>query len=227
MKATVRFVLFCTICFFQTIQCKAGKSLFKIEKRYAYDEKPHEFKHYDECSHSFRKSFHGNLMKYNCMPRPTIVELITSSPSMLLIPSRVLVNRCSGECHAKQSCLATNSTHTTFEVQQMSILDDTLKCGVVHVEEHARCSCKCTVMKEHCNEKQIYKPGECMCYCINDEERERCNATPGRFWDDDQCTCQCHAKKDCSTGLVWVPEHCSCAKLMQDEENEVDIVYQD
>ncbi|XP_046394383.1 balbiani ring protein 3-like [Ischnura elegans] len=189
-----------------------------LGKRYAPHEKPHVFEEHAKCSREFMKSLSSVMMESNCMPRQKVVQIISHSTDTLIVPSKVVVNRCDGMCHAKQSCLATEMKEIPIVVQQLNLQDPAAmpKCGVVYVEEHLRCKCQCTVMKEHCNEKQDYQPGECMCLCMNDDDRRQC-LEEGKQWDDSTCSCQCPLEQECSTGEVWVHKYCSCAKLMGNE----------
>ncbi|XP_071453509.1 uncharacterized protein [Hetaerina americana] len=193
-----------------------------IMKRYAIDQKPHVFEEYAKCSREFMKTYNSVMMESICMPRKKVVEIISHSPDMLIVPSKIVVNRCDGMCHAKQSCLATDKKEIPVMVQQLNLQDANAmpKCGVVYVEEHLRCKCQCTVMKEHCNAKQNYQPGECMCLCMNNEERKQC-LYEGKNWDDSTCTCQCPLEQECTTGEVWVHKYCSCAKLMGNDGDNV------
>ncbi|XP_071452827.1 uncharacterized protein [Hetaerina americana] len=197
----------------------------EIAKRNAMEKDQHEFHEIGKCDRKFFKKFSKVMMSSNCMPRPVIVDLISSSPGILLVPSKVEVNRCAGECHAKLSCMPTNKTTIPVEVEQLHVLDELsgVKCGIINVEVHSRCRCECTVMEHHCNPKQLYIPRKCMCLCMNDEERKLCYSKgSGRFWNSSTCRCECLAERECTTGLVWVPERCSCAKLMADDMNSIE-----
>ncbi|XP_046395272.1 balbiani ring protein 3-like [Ischnura elegans] len=196
-----------------------------ISKRYSTAEDSHVFQELGSCDRKFFRKFSKVVMNSNCMPRPIAVDLIPESPYVLLVPSKVVVDRCSGECHAKLSCMPTNKTTMAIEVEQLNVLDENsgFKCGIVNVEVHTRCRCDCNVMEYHCNSKQLYFPKKCMCLCMNDEERRICHSKGGgRYWNANTCRCECHTERECSTGLFWIPERCSCAKLMPEELNTIE-----
>ncbi|KAG8226109.1 hypothetical protein J437_LFUL006738 [Ladona fulva] len=159
----------------------------QITKRSLQSERPPRFESFRECNRSFINNFSKVILKTICKPRPMPVDI---SPPF----SNILV-------------------------QQMDLLQHEAmpKCGVIRVEEHLRCKCKCTVMKEDCNEKQEYQAGECMCLCMNSEERRKC-IQAGKTWDDEKCSCMCPIQKECTTPYVWLRDYCRCAKLMEEEE---------
>ncbi|KAJ4441446.1 hypothetical protein ANN_11301, partial [Periplaneta americana] len=122
-------------------------------------------------------------------------------------PSAVVVKRCAGMCHNQLSCVPKEKKMTVFSVYQRKDGEPVPTCGQVHVEEHVRCKCDCTVMESHCNKKQEYDKQECMCKCMNMDEREPCEKD-GKLWDQKECKCNCKQEEDCTTGHYWVPSLC-------------------
>lgn len=47
---------------------------------------------------------------------------------------------------------------------------------LVEVEEHTRCKCDCRLKPNDCSKFQRYNKAQCMCICINIEDKNKCLA---------------------------------------------------
>lgn len=47
---------------------------------------------------------------------------------------------------------------------------------LVEVEEHTKCKCDCKTKASDCNQFQRYEKAQCLCKCINTEDKNKCLA---------------------------------------------------
>ncbi|XP_008549901.1 balbiani ring protein 3 isoform X1 [Microplitis demolitor] len=154
-----------------------------------------------------------------CKPRPTLVKLNPDS-GYIYIPDVILIDRCDGRCgHESQSCMPIETVSTRVLVQRMQIGSLHSPCWEIQVEKHTRCKCDCQLMSSDCNSRQKYNQDDCTCECSNIKEMLDCSLKEDMFWNHDTCRCSCLAEEEtCSTGLMWIPSLCRCAKVMMGNE---------
>jgi len=151
-----------------------------------------------------------------CKPELTTVPLNQSSdPNIFILPNCVRIERCGGCCH--HDLLECQPTHV--EMKRMKVIQTTYQSSrrdvvgemIVEVEKHTSCACGCKIKADHCNVKQYYQPSLCRCECMDKNEESLCKTRPyDRFWDPDQCQCRCKNEINCSTGMTFNSESCSC-----------------
>ncbi|XP_076641500.1 uncharacterized protein LOC143352691 [Halictus rubicundus] len=159
--------------------------------------------------------FSASMKEAKCVPRKSLVTL-TPKLGSFYIPNVVSVNRCGGFCGDHLSCMATETRLREFLVRSTrNVLFREQKCHRVYVKEHVRCRCRCSVMKEHCNEHQSYNEDKCECECMDPLREVACSLEKNMVWNRQNCECSCgKPKEECSTGLEWIPSLCRCAKVM-------------
>ncbi|XP_008549908.1 uncharacterized protein LOC103572877 isoform X2 [Microplitis demolitor] len=130
------------------------------------------------------------------------------------------MDRCDGRCgHESQSCMPIETVSTRVLVQRMQIGSLHSPCWEIQVEKHTRCKCDCQLMSSDCNSRQKYNQDDCTCECSNIKEMLDCSLKEDMFWNHDTCRCSCLAEEEtCSTGLMWIPSLCRCAKVMMGNE---------
>jgi len=150
-----------------------------------------------------------------CLPRDTIVKLPLPEDASVdeVIPSHVVVKRCSGVCHegnVYHQCVPKSGARTNqvFEVLLRKTNADGMSemaCSTVHIESHDSCKCGCDVEAAQCSNLQNYDHHFCKCRCKESREREQCRLDGARkFWDESNCRCLCKERlKECSKGFYY------------------------
>ncbi|XP_067002581.1 vascular endothelial growth factor A [Anabrus simplex] len=180
------------------------------------DPEIHQFQAIDgACTDRDAKRMYMEVMKQSTCSRPleAVVKLVPDDDNYEFLPSHVRVKRCFGSCSAAQACLPRQTKPVKVMVRLLDRVTNTITCGTVEVEEHSSCMCSCAVMEKHCTKLQVYKPKDCMCECLNVEEKDKC-LIEGNIWNTNRCSCECDQLQECSTGMVWVPSHCRCMRVM-------------
>ncbi len=153
-----------------------------------------------------------------------MIELPTTSAAYQLVPGHVLVDRCSGSCHASpsaHSCTPTKTENVTIEVMAVSTTYSSgawaTTCTTVTVEKHLSCSCGCGIQPSDCDASlHNYDAANCKCECRNASAAKAvCLATPGKTWNSQRCRCECRELSGvCSTGFVYDNvESCGCVRI--------------
>ncbi|XP_066287394.1 platelet-derived growth factor subunit A-like [Branchiostoma lanceolatum] len=92
-----------------------------------------------------------------CSPRGTEVKIPNNSPSTIVIPSCVELQKCGGCCHANIfQCEPLETKNTTVTVMKLGLSasggDLELEAiEGIEMEEHVSCQCGCKVKPHHCN----------------------------------------------------------------------------
>ncbi|XP_031627659.1 uncharacterized protein LOC116343618 [Contarinia nasturtii] len=157
-----------------------------------------------------------------CKPEMAVVPLRLSDgsdvkdPTIVVFPSCTRVKQCSGCCNNNLvSCQAIETNIIVYEVFKSQYQSGGkmkfLNKEIVEVEEHTKCKCDCRKKESDCKKNQRYNKSQCLCYCINIEDKNKCLAeTEEKIWDPDTCKCQCRESKDCSSGTYFDENTCSC-----------------
>ncbi|XP_043252894.1 balbiani ring protein 3-like [Colletes gigas] len=168
----------------------------------------------EECRRT-RTEFNKEMKDVKCMPRQSL-QRITSTSGHIYFPAMISLNKCDGFCGNNLLCLPIATKRKRVLVKRtIDLTSTTMSCHYIYVQEHTECRCRCSVMKEDCNENQVYDEYNCECKCINMEERAICNRLKNMVWDAEKCKCTCLMPEEvCSTGWAWIPSMCRCAKIM-------------
>lgn len=154
-----------------------------------------------------------------CTPQMTTVPIeISRDPYDFYFPSCTRIDRCGGCCsHQIFECAPIKTENVTYQVIKTTYLGPELnKFDVgqpitVTLVRHVECQCQCKVKVDDCNSNQVYRPNECRCECINQEEAANCNGDK-KFWDVNLCLCRCRERSECSTGLFFNSDTCMCER---------------
>ncbi|XP_065217264.1 vascular endothelial growth factor A, long form isoform X1 [Planococcus citri] len=157
----------------------------------------------------------------NCQPELRTVNLRdVEDPTLFYFPSCTRVDRCGGCCsHDLLSCQPTNMDYKNFSVivAQYTGSNKLEPRGrkIVTVETHTKCKCDCKIKAKDCTSLQQYNKSECRCVCTNKEAEIACHKDKLRLWNPSTCSCPCRETLDCSTGLVFDDNSCSCVAYSQ------------
>lgn len=151
-----------------------------------------------------------------CTPQPTTVPIeLSKEPYVLYFPSCTRLDRCGGCCsHELLECAPTKRENVTLQVFKTRYLGpginkfDVAEPVYVKLERHLECECQCRVKPSDCHLYQVYRPNECRCECLNEDEAVTC--VGDKFWDSSTCTCGCREDLECSTGLFFNRKTCMC-----------------
>ncbi|XP_049938100.1 uncharacterized protein LOC126412514 [Schistocerca serialis cubense] len=157
-----------------------------------------------------------------CEPELQIVQLYqNNNPFEVVHTSCTRIERCGGCCrHSLLSCQPTDSGIVNFQVYITEFRGGKFlqqhRKEVVAVERHLKCKCSCIIKEKDCNKLQKYVPNECACVCQNTDEENKCKSQQNiKAWDSHECSCKCRNTRECSTGLFFDPDFCSCQLSMQ------------
>jgi len=157
----------------------------------------------------------------DCRVRPTPVALQTPSEDLLLIgPSFIEVDRCSGSCSAPlQSavkCHPSSLAEQEVEVVVANATTDIGKvetfCKTILVERHTACACSC--LPRVCPLGQEWRPEICDCECPRSGDRAACRAK-GWNWNSESCQCWCPGPiLSCSSSYTYdYLGQCQCVPI--------------
>ncbi|XP_046615769.1 platelet-derived growth factor subunit A-like isoform X1 [Neodiprion virginianus] len=161
-----------------------------------------------------------------CTPKEQPVLLKRSTINTKYFPSCTWVPRCSGCCgHPEFSCQPTETVARNFQV--IAVEYDIQKHmrykskETVVIEEHTKCRCGCTRKAKDCNEKQSYIAAECRCECTNTDEESKClKESAIRRWNPETCTCACLGIYECTNGMYYDHNICSCRRFLLRNHND-------
>lgn len=149
-------------------------------------------------------SFRDVLLKSECQPRDTLVDVSTEYPEdteHIYIPSCVVLQRCGGCCHDEaMECVPTETRNVTLEVMRSRpmVSQHTLQ---MRFTEHSRCECR--LKPGLVTEKKQYQCSPC-------SERRK------RLFIQDPLTCKCSCKNsqlDCTARQLELNERtCRCER---------------
>ncbi len=170
----------------------------------------------DVCTNDLMESIWGALP--NCEPRPEVValDLPSDDPDVVeVIPSHVVVPRCSGVCHEgnlyhkcvpKSESRARQTFQVMFRKLPTSGSSSGMECSTVEVETHSSCKCGCDLEASLCSPKQKYDHHFCKCRCSDGNAKTECHKQRNRkFWDEHSCQCVCRPEeyRECTTGFIY------------------------
>ena len=98
----------------------------------------------------------------NCRPRDSMLRLPMPDDADVVevIPSHVVVPRCSGVCHQGNlyhHCVPAEDGRSAEKFEVMfRMFNGQMECSSVEVETHTHCKCGCDVLASHCTEKQVH-----------------------------------------------------------------------
>ncbi|XP_068991080.1 vascular endothelial growth factor A-like isoform X1 [Neodiprion pinetum] len=157
------------------------------------------------------------IMNSICRPYERHVDL-KPLPGFRFIPPTVSIKRCDGHCLAGLSCVPVSKRLVDVHVQVKRLNQvygqPIMMCGVVKVEEHDQCRCKCQRTAKDCNDRQDYNVDSCSCDCKNgNQKKEDCERQMGKTWNDDECSCNCNELEVlCTNGQYWDEKQCKCVQ---------------
>ncbi|KAI1298456.1 hypothetical protein HDE_04174 [Halotydeus destructor] len=158
-----------------------------------------------------------------CEPELRTVHLDSSNRTdELFFPKCVRVPRCGGCCG-----LSDRVACVPIEVSQRQIrrarvrVKRSLRTNAIKTEAsylttmvdvHEACACQCRVKAEDCDFRKghVFREDLCSCECRDKVGPFSCSRSPGKYWDPSDCTCKCRNQAQCSTGLAFNTESCSC-----------------
>jgi len=176
-----------------------------------------------QCSNHHQQTAFEVHNKHRCNTREELVKLEVPSDGSVIqvLPSHVMVARCSGSCitNPGKSCVPQD-----YRMKEVSVMLVTpsyssgpwqTMCSVQRVREDITCVCGCSVLESDCSgTDQYYDTHHCRCRCRNTEDRRHC-VDKGKVWDSTTCSCVCDPSswRVCSTGYLYDSIHtCQCVQ---------------
>ena len=147
-------------------------------------------------------------------PYPTMVELDWPDDSATVLPSRVLLHRCVGDClgtNKIQNCTVMEQEEVMLNVTELTYSNlPTTK--TITVYNHTKCGCACRTRESDCN-VTIHDYSNAACECKCKQALNSCNTSIQSF-NDKTCMCECNnAPKHCdgrNNNEEWNPDICDC-----------------
>ncbi|XP_035681952.1 vascular endothelial growth factor C-like isoform X1 [Branchiostoma floridae] len=145
-----------------------------------------------------------------CSPRGTEVKIPNDSPSTIVVPGCVNLQRCGGCCHSNVfQCEPLETKNTTITVMKLGVSGSDLVLETIEgieMEEHVSCQCGCKVKPHHCN-PAIHRYEDCACSCLWPSR----DCEEGKVWDEKECRCVCQSgQSNCRKRYYWNPDQCKC-----------------
>jgi len=163
------------------------------------------------------------LHAHRCMLKdvPVPVPLPANTIPDLIVPSHIIVQRCSGLC---LSSLGSECRPKRTKVEEHNIVvyvNATPYCTTIELEHH-RGPCRCECGQTSCpSPRHQFQAESCSCSCSPTltKEKQECSNTTSREWDSSSCTCRCRSPPlSCAPGLHWDADNCLCAVLQAEQE---------
>ena len=170
-----------------------------------------------KCTYQQQYEAFTNLV--DCSPRDTLVSLELplhiDAHVVEVIPSKVMVRRCTGGCHlgasSAHSCVPAKQGRSSqmFDIMMRKASENgyDIECANVTVEVHSECDCGCDEKKaKSCSIEQEYDYHLCQCRCTDSQSRAQClQDTRPKYWDEKNCGCFCRLDSfhECSTGFIF------------------------
>jgi len=155
------------------------------------------------------------LHAHRCMLKdvPVPVPIPMNTIPDLIVPSHIIVPRCSGLC---LNSLGSTCTPKRSRLETHSIVvyvNSTPFCTSIELEHHrGPCRCECSLNPSSCNERQHFLSDSCSCQCLPSlaSEKMMCNNSTLHRWDSDTCQCTCKHNNLCQTGYHFNTNTCQC-----------------
>jgi len=155
---------------------------------------------------------HRCTLKDEPVPVPIPLNTIPD----LIVPSHIIVQRCSGLC---LNSLGSTCTPKKTKLETHSVVvyvNATPYCTSIELEHHrGPCKCECGLTPGSCNNRQHFLSDTCTCQCLPHLAREKMkclNSTRGHTWDSDTCQCTCRHKHTCPPGQYFSLDMCGCVQ---------------
>lgn len=155
------------------------------------------------------------LHAHRCMLKdvPVSVPVPSNTIPDLIVPSHIIVPRCSGLC---LNSLGSNCSPKRTKLEQHNIVvyvNATPYCTTIELEHH-RGPCRCECLVSSCpSPRQTFHPESCSCSCLPSlsQEKQTCSNSSLHRWQPDSCSCQCRSPPlHCVPGLTWSTQACRC-----------------
>lgn len=155
------------------------------------------------------------LHAHRCMLKdePVPVPIPLNTIPDLIVPSHIIVPRCSGLC---LNSLGSSCSPKKTKLESHSVVvyvNSTPYCTSIELEHHrGPCKCECSLNQASCNNRQIFLSDTCKCQCLPGLTREKleCVNSTRHIWDSDTCQCTCKYKHTCKYGQYFDTATCSC-----------------
>ena len=151
-----------------------------------------------------------------CKPELQVVQLKDEFDSIYRYFTKCTrVKRCGGCCSIDRlSCQPTATELINFQLNRVHGVTNVSSIEIVPLEIHKACACKCTITERDCKSKHYYNETECMCTCKNRDEEYKCMAQNDiKFWNVENCSCECKVATDCPTGYYRDQRSCRCLEI--------------
>jgi len=163
------------------------------------------------------------LHAHRCMLKdvPVAVPLPANTIPDLIVPSHIIVQRCSGLC---LNSLGSECRPKRTKVEEHNIVvyvNATPYCTTIELEHH-RGPCRCECGQTSCSSpRHQFQAESCSCSCLPSltKEKQACSNTTSREWDSSSCSCKCRSSPlECAPGLHWDSSTCLCVASQGDQE---------
>merc|ERR1719323_2255105 len=148
------------------------------------------------------------LHAHRCMLKdvPVPVPIPVNTIPDLIVPSHIIVPRCSGLClnSLGSTCSPKKTKLETHSV--VVYVNSTPYCTSIELEHHrGPCRCECDSGPGDCSSRQLWSPGSCSCQCQPSLtlEKLRCSNTSRHVWDNAACQCSCRHVDTCNIGQTF------------------------
>jgi len=157
------------------------------------------------------------LHAHRCMLKdePGAVPVPLNTIPDLIVPSHIIVPRCSGLC---LNSLGSSCSPKKTKLESHSVVvyvNSTPYCTTIELEHHrGPCRCECPLGPHSCSARQQFLADSCSCQCLPHLARDKlaCLNSSAHTWDTEDCQCVCRNTNTCRHGQVFSPDTCSCVE---------------